>query len=157
MVVLKCKNFCGKIFKQPLLYKYFCSVIAKDSDSASNDILNVGSFAKIDLGRDHRAGFPEVVFASGKSSIHFSEIMKSMFEKIENTSVIATRVSLEQFQMAEALIGPNNIKFKSDCQIAYTIPKSNLPTPICKGFPSHYPLNSNKITSKSPQNKQTNK
>lgn len=54
----------------------------------------------LDLDRRRRCGFPEVVYAEGKSSETLLRIVGSLLES--NQSVLATRVSLEK---SEALLG----------------------------------------------------
>ena len=65
--------------------------------SSSNRILDIGHIAKIDLDRSKRNGFPEVIFASGKTSEHLIRILEEVHRKTEDL-VIATRISAEQLQ-----------------------------------------------------------
>lgn len=51
-------------------------------------------FAKLDLAREKRTGFPEVVFCSGKENEHLLSIYKKLYEK--NGCVFGTRASREQ-------------------------------------------------------------
>lgn len=67
------------------------------SSSSSNRILDIGHIAKIDLDRSKRNGFPEVIFASGKTSEHLIRILEEVHRKTEDL-VIATRISAEQLQ-----------------------------------------------------------
>ena len=57
---------------------------------------NLG-FAEIDHQREFRQGFPEVIYAAGKTKEQVSKIMQSLYEKSEG-NLMATRASLEQFK-----------------------------------------------------------
>lgn len=102
----------------PLLRQsHRCFSNASDKNGA---ILNVGNFAKIDLNRDVRAGFPEVIFGSGKEARHLCEIMQSMHNKLKDKQrVIATRVSAEQYALLQETMG-NDVQYRHDIRIAYT-------------------------------------
>ncbi len=54
---------------------------------------SVGDFAKIDLDRTRRNGFPEVIFGQGKTPEQVSEIFLHLME--HNKQVMATRVNPE--------------------------------------------------------------
>lgn len=91
--------------------------------------MNIGNFAKIDLNRDVRAGFPEVIFGSGKEPSHLCEIMSSMHNKLkEKQRVIATRVSPEQYELLNDAMG-SDVKYIKEIRIAYTTAMSP-PTPV---------------------------
>ncbi len=53
-------------------------------------------FAKIDLHRGLRTGFPEFVFCEGKTTIEVIKILKKLLETSDN--VIGTRASIELFE-----------------------------------------------------------
>ena len=54
-------------------------------------------FAEIDHYREIRQGFPEVIYAAGKTKEQVSAIMKSLYERSEG-NLMATRASCEQFE-----------------------------------------------------------
>lgn len=93
--------------------------------TATSGVHHVSNYAKLDLNRQNRAGFPEVVFGSGKSANHLAEIVRSMYEsKVEknmNSTVIATRVSSEQYDVLERSLPSGKVKYFSDSRIAHTI------------------------------------
>ncbi|GLD93682.1 hypothetical protein PINS_up002287 [Pythium insidiosum] len=62
----------------------------------------LGEYAKIDTKRLARTGFPEVVYAEGKTPEQVASIMKAMVEKgVDN--VMATRVSREHADFVQRL------------------------------------------------------
>ena len=59
-------------------------------------------FAKLDMTREERTGFPEVVFCSGKTTEHLTEIFKKLYE--EKGQVFGTRACEEQYKaLSDAL------------------------------------------------------
>eukprot|EP01036_Dinobryon_divergens_P033594 gene33594-43416_t len=113
----------------------------KASDVESkDDILSIGNYAKIDLTRQSRAGFPE-------DAGHLAEIMRSMHAKqlakvttdeiqkvnendndkitakvnLKEEVVIATRVSPDQFARIEELMGDEVVRYRPHSRIAHTI------------------------------------
>ena len=54
-------------------------------------------FANIDHHRELRQGFPEVIYAAGKTKEQVAEIFKSLYEKSDG-NLIATRASREKFE-----------------------------------------------------------
>jgi len=52
--------------------------------------------------------------------------MNSMSKQMENKTVIATRVSDEQYEVIEALMGREKVRYRSDCRIAHTIAASQV-------------------------------
>lgn len=61
-----------------------------------NSVENFG-FAQVDHGRELRQGFPEVIFAAGKTKEQVREIFKSLY-KNSSGNLMATRASKEQFE-----------------------------------------------------------
>ena len=59
-------------------------------------IENIG-FANIDINRELRQGFPEVIYAAGKTKEQVKEIFKRLYEHSEG-NLIATRASREKFE-----------------------------------------------------------
>ena len=95
--------------------------LMKNSSLGINQLSN---FAKLDMTREKRSGFPEVVFASGKSAEHLADIMKSMYNNSRSSDgdgppIIATRVSLEQFEVLKQCLG-EKIEYVPSCRIAFT-------------------------------------
>lgn len=60
---------------------------------ASSEYEEMG-FAKLDLAREKRTGFPEVIFCSGKDNEFLLSIYKKLYDK--NGCAFGTRASLEQ-------------------------------------------------------------
>lgn len=63
---------------------------------------NLG-FASIDHNRELRQGFPEVIYAAGKTKEQVKEIFKRLYER-SNGNLIATRASREKFEYLVAEI-----------------------------------------------------
>lgn len=80
--------------------------------------LRVGEMAKLDVSRVARCGFPEVIFAEGKSATQVSEIMLSML-RAEQWPIIASRVSAEQYALCQIRLGPELLKYHQDSRILY--------------------------------------
>jgi len=55
--------------------------------------LEVGDFAKLDLGRSHRTGIPEVVWGPGKTPAQIVSIMEALRDR--QSVVMATRITPE--------------------------------------------------------------
>ena len=60
-----------------------------------NTVENIG-FASIDHARELRQGFPEVIFAAGKTKEQLRTIFRSLYEK-SSGNLIASRASREQY------------------------------------------------------------
>ena len=54
-------------------------------------------YAKLDIHRQVRSGFPEVIFCSGKADEHLVQIVKKLYEK--NGEVFGTRASAHQYEV----------------------------------------------------------
>ena len=61
-----------------------------------NSVEDLG-FANIDHARELRQGFPEVVYAAGKTKEQLRAIFKSLYER-STGNLIATRADLEKYQ-----------------------------------------------------------
>lgn len=59
-------------------------------------------YAKLDLHREIRSGFPEVIFCSGKTDSHFVRIFQRLYE--ENGEVLGTRASEHQYELVKELL-----------------------------------------------------
>ena len=70
-----------------------------DDDSSST--LEVGDFAKLDLGRTARTGLPEVVWGPGKTPEQILAIMEALRDK--QSAVLATRVAPDMYDTIRAL------------------------------------------------------
>ncbi|SMC34335.1 hypothetical protein SAMN06296952_0492 [Oscillospiraceae bacterium] len=57
-------------------------------------------FAKLDLTREERTGFPEVVFCSGKEDEFLLKIFDRLYK--ENNEVFGTRATKEQFELIKS-------------------------------------------------------
>ena len=54
-------------------------------------------YAKLDMHREVRSGFPEVIFCSGKADEHLVQIVKKLYEK--NGEVFGTRAYAHQYEV----------------------------------------------------------
>jgi NCAIR mutase (PurE)-related protein len=81
-------------------------------------VQEIGNFAKIDLDRAGRAGFPEVILAKGKSKEHLAAIFKGLHESASQDLVIATKVDEIQYDHLIKELG-NRITYCSKSQIAH--------------------------------------
>lgn len=70
-------------------------MLARLKNISLNAVENFG-FASIDHGRELRQGFPEVVYAPGKTKEQLKIIFKNLYER-SNGNLIASRASREQF------------------------------------------------------------
>jgi len=59
----------------------------------------IGEFAKYDIGREVRIGYPEIIFAEGKDPNHLKEIIKRVLDKSER--VIVSRVTEKDYPIIE--------------------------------------------------------
>lgn len=59
-------------------------------------------FAKLDLHRQIRSGFPEVIYCSGKEDAYLVDIYKRMLEA--NGEVFGTRANLHQYEIVKGVI-----------------------------------------------------
>ena len=59
-------------------------------------------YAKLDLHREIRSGFPEVIFCSGKADEHFVRIFQKLYE--QNGEVLGTRASSHQYELVKELL-----------------------------------------------------
>lgn len=113
-----------------------------------SSILNIEDFARIDLSREARAGFPEVIFGSGKTSTHFAKIMHSTYIRT-NRIVIGTRANEEQVSALKAIVNKSqdspktSVIYNAEAKICYiqsndTTQQKENPTPgtvavLCAG------------------------
>lgn len=59
-------------------------------------------YAKLDMHREIRSGFPEVVFCSGKADAHLVHIYQKLYET--NGEVFGTRASFEQYEAVKKFL-----------------------------------------------------
>lgn len=59
-------------------------------------------YAKLDLHRSLRSGFPETVFCEGKPDEYLAKIFETLYR--ENGEVLGTRASERQYQLVRALV-----------------------------------------------------
>lgn len=58
--------------------------------------------AKLDLHREVRSGFPEVIYCSGKADSHFVRIFQKLYE--ENGEVMGTRATMHQYGLVKDIV-----------------------------------------------------
>lgn len=91
----------------------------KSSIKSNDAILEVSSFAKIDLDREGRTGFPEVIFGSGKTAKQIADIIEATSASGKN--MIATRVSSQQYQhLKKHLAKDIEVTYHEECSILHT-------------------------------------
>ena len=71
-------------------------ILARLKNLPLDAIENIG-FANIDHNRELRQGFPEVIYAAGKTKEQVKEIFKRLYERSDG-NLIATRASREKFE-----------------------------------------------------------
>jgi len=93
-------------------------------------MLRLTSVAKVELAflRCNCHTLHLVIFGSGKDANHLANIMHSMQKRMENNTIIATRVSAEQYSVIEALLGSHAVQYRSECRIAHTVSVSQTPS-----------------------------
>lgn len=65
-------------------------------------------YAKLDMHRQIRSGFPEVDFCSGKADAHLVPIVKRLYEA--NGEVFGTRASEHQYQMLKENLSADPVR-----------------------------------------------
>ncbi len=87
---------------QELLQNYKVGKVSENDALAQlknlsiDTVEEIGNFASVDHARELRQGFPEVIFAAGKTKEQVREIFKSLVKK-SSGNLIATRASFEQY------------------------------------------------------------
>lgn len=96
--------------------------------SFCQEILQVENAARLDLTRSARTGFPEVIYASGKTPQHLSKIFLAMAEdremqqdgaKTNSAPVIASRVSEEQFSYLRDQFASSSVLSSANKELHY--------------------------------------
>ena len=97
-------------------YKSGRMSLADAMDKIENsNCANMG-FANVDLNREARQGFPEVIFAEGKTAEQVTEIMATLVERSEK-NVMASRVSADKAAVVQRKI--KNAIYDSESRILY--------------------------------------
>ena len=100
------------------------------SGEARYTTLEVGDFAKLDLGRTARTGLPEVVWGPGKTPGQIAKIMLALRDR--QSAVMATRVDPEVYEKIR-LIEPA-IEYDSFARVCTLQGSSDAPpTPVVRG------------------------
>ena len=95
-------------------------------------------YAKLDYHRQLRTGFPEVIFAQGKTVAHFRDIFNTLYER--NQIALATRVTKEQANAILPMIP--HVQYHDTARILYAYenkPKQHGLVTICTGGNFGYP------------------
>ncbi len=72
-------------------------------------------YAKLDLHRKIRQGFPEVVFCSGKKDEYLVEIFKRLYQ--ESGEVLGTRATRPQFELLQKSFASENLVYDDESHI----------------------------------------
>lgn len=59
-------------------------------------------YAKLDMHREIRSGFPEVIYCSGKADEHFVKIFQKLYE--EHGEVLGTRATEHQYELVKEVV-----------------------------------------------------
>jgi NCAIR mutase (PurE)-related protein len=81
-------------------------------------------FAKVDHSRLERRGFPEVVYAEGKTDQQVAQILLSLVKR--NGVALATRASISQFEAAVELIPDARYEAVGRCVVVERVPLPRL-------------------------------
>ncbi|HVL87526.1 MAG TPA: nickel pincer cofactor biosynthesis protein LarB [Candidatus Thermoplasmatota archaeon] len=84
------------------------------SPPTSREFLDVGDFARLDLGRGLRTGIPEIVLAEGKSDAHLREIVAAFTR--EGGRVLVSRLAPERLPLVEACGAP--VRYEERARLA---------------------------------------
>ena len=77
------------------------SIEEAESRLAQKPIEDLG-YAKLDMHREIRSGFPEVVYCSGKRDEFLASIFRTLYEK--NGEVLGTRADVHQFEIVKEVL-----------------------------------------------------
>ena len=72
-------------------------------------------YAKLDLHRKIRQGFPEVVFCSGKKDEYLVEIFKRLYQ--ESGEVLGTRATRQQYELLQKSFASENLVYDEESHI----------------------------------------
>jgi pyridinium-3,5-biscarboxylic acid mononucleotide synthase len=87
------------------------------------DFLDLG-FAKVDVGRLERRGFPEAAFGQGKSPDDLTQILKTLVEK--NGVALATRAGLDHFEKVIQTLPDARLELTARCIVIERTPLPRL-------------------------------
>ena len=71
-------------------------VVNKLKNFSLHSVEYLENFASVDIARELRQGFPEVIYAAGKTKEQLREIFKNLYERSRG-NLIATRATVEQY------------------------------------------------------------
>jgi len=74
-------------------------------------IEKIEDFSKYDIGRKHRRGIPEVVFAENKQFIEIKKIVQKVLSK--TNSILVSRLTEKDYEKIVSFTKKNNLKFKT--------------------------------------------
>jgi len=91
---------------------------------------NNGVLARLDTARAARAGFPEVIFAEGKSKEQLLSIVNSLQKAASKDEIIASRVSKEQYEYCHEFLtyiyeSGDRLIYYDDARIMHVAKKAN--------------------------------
>ncbi|MGI8889669.1 MAG: nickel pincer cofactor biosynthesis protein LarB [Chthoniobacterales bacterium] len=97
-------------------------------------------FARVDVDRRRRTGFPEVIFGQGKTPAEVVQIARVILER--EAVVLATRVSREQFEMVQADFPAATFHERARCLTIERepVPKLKLPIAVVAAGTSDLPV-----------------
>ena len=101
------------------------------SGEARYTTLEVGDFAKLDLGRTARTGLPEVVWGPGKTPEQIAKIMLALRDR--QSAVMATRVDPEVYERIRAI--EPSIEYDAFARVCTLAGAPDAPpTPVVRGI-----------------------
>ena len=100
------------------------------SGEARYTTLEVGDFAKLDLGRTARTGLPEVVWGPGKTPEQIAKIMLALRDR--QSAVMATRVDPEVYERIRAI--EPSIEYDAFARVHARGRVRRPPTPVVRGI-----------------------
>jgi NCAIR mutase (PurE)-related protein len=80
-------------------------------------------FAKVDIDRKHRRGFPEVIFCQGKQKVQIKKIAKVLYKK--NGLLLLTKIDKGTFSFLKKTF--SNLKYNSLGKVAFLAKASAFP------------------------------
>lgn len=71
---------------------------------SQHDFVTIDQYAKVDVARTERTGFPEVVFGEGKTAAQIAEIFATLVKSLPDQTALATRVSSDKWTNIQPLL-----------------------------------------------------
>jgi pyridinium-3,5-biscarboxylic acid mononucleotide synthase len=93
---------------------------AKSLEALRQRYLHVGDYARLDLERDARTGFPEIIYAPGKTMEELRGILESMIEH-NRRNILFSRLQKEQFDALAT--DRDEARYYERCRIAVFAPR----------------------------------